>query len=168
MAPEGFGAGGVVCGVRNSGRRDLGLLYSEYPCVAAGVYTRNVFNGAPLTATRKAVEGGCLRAVVVNSGNANAATGSRGLDDAYRMQELVAETLGVGAGEVAVASTGVIGVHLPMEKIERGIPAAAAGLGTDGSGFAEAIMTTDTRTKQFAVQVEVGGEDRYRRRYGEG
>lgn len=157
-AAEGFVSGGVVCGVRNSGRRDLGLLYSEYPCVSAGVYTRNVFNGAPLTVTREAVNGDGLRAVAVNSGNANAATGSQGIQDAYRMQALAAEALRVEAREVAVASTGVIGVHLPMEKIERGIPAAVAELGADGSGFAEAIMTTDMRTKQFAVRVEAGGE----------
>ncbi len=147
-----------MCGVRNSGRRDLGLLYSEAPCAAAGVFTRNVFNGAPLTVTRKAVDGGSLRAVVVNSGNANAATGQRGLEDAYRMQALAAGALGVEAREVAVASTGVIGVHLPMEKIEKGISAAASELETDGGGFAKAILTTDTRTKQVAVQAEVGGK----------
>ena len=157
-APEGFVSGGVTCGVRNSGRKNLGLLYSEAPCAVAGVYTRNVFKGAPLTVTREAVEGGSLRAVVVNSGNANAATGSRGLEDAYRMQALAAEALGIEAREVAVASTGVIGVHLPMERIGKGIPAAASELDTDGSGFAEAILTTDTRVKQVAVQVEVGGE----------
>ena len=157
MAPRGFLAGGVTCGVRNSGRRDLGLLFSEAPCAAAGVYTRNVFKGAPLAVTREAVGGG-LRAVVVNSGNANAATGSQGQEDAYRMQALAAETLGVEAREVAVASTGVIGVHLPMERIEQGIPAAASELDADGSGFAEAILTTDTRIKQATVQVEVGGK----------
>ena len=134
------------------------MLYSEYPCVSAGVYTRNVFNGSPLTVTREAVGGSGLRAVVVNSGNANAATGSQGLDDAYRMQALAAEILRVEAQEVAVASTGVIGVHLPMEKIERGIPAAASELGADSSGFAEAVLTTDTSTKQVAVQIEIEGE----------
>ncbi|MGB3681302.1 MAG: bifunctional glutamate N-acetyltransferase/amino-acid acetyltransferase ArgJ [Rubrobacteraceae bacterium] len=158
VAPLGFVAGGVVCGVRNSGRRDLGLLYSETSCVAAGVFTRNVFNGAPLTVTREAVGEDSLRAIVVNSGNANAATGDQGVDDAYRMQALAAEALGVEAREVAVASTGVIGVHLPMEKIEKGIPSAAAGLNKDGDEFADAILTTDTRIKQVAVQVEVGGE----------
>ncbi len=105
--------------------------------------------------SREAI-GGNLRAVVVNSGNANAATGSRGLEDAYRMQALAAEALGVEAREVAVASTGVIGVHLPMEKIEQGIPEAASGLASEGSGFAEAILTTDTRVKQAAVRVEIG------------
>ncbi len=157
-AAKGFVSGGVICGVRNSGRRDLGLLFSEYPCVAAGVYTRNVFKGAPLTVTREAIEGDGLRAVVVNSGNANAATGSQGVEDAYRMQALAAEALDIEVREVAVASTGVIGVHLPMEKIEKGISTAALGLGTDGSGFAEAILTTDTQIKQAAVQVEIGGK----------
>lgn len=157
-APEGFAAGGVECGVRKPGEKDLGLLSSEYPCAAAGVFTRNVFQGAPLAVTREAVEGGVLRAVVVNSGNANAATGVRGVEDARRMQALAAEALGVEAWEVAVASTGVIGVRLPMERIEKGIVAAASGLGPDGSGFAEAILTTDTRRKQVAVRVEVGGK----------
>ena len=147
-----------MCGVRNSGRRDLGLLYSEYPCVAAGVYTRNNFKGAPLTVTRKAVDGGHIKAVVANSGNANAATGEQGIENARRMQELAAGIFDVEAQEVAVASTGVIGVHLPMEKIEQGILAATSELGPYGDRFAEAILTTDTRTKQVAVQVEVGGE----------
>jgi glutamate N-acetyltransferase/amino-acid N-acetyltransferase len=157
-APRAFKASGVVCGVRNSGRKDLGLLYSERDCVAAGVYTRNVFTGAPLTVTREAVESSGLRAVVVNSGNANAATGDQGVRDAYRMQTLTAEALGVGASGVAVASTGVIGVRLPMNKIENGIPAVARALETGDGAFAEAILTTDTRTKQVAVEVEIGGE----------
>jgi glutamate N-acetyltransferase/amino-acid N-acetyltransferase len=157
-APEGFAAGGVECGVRKSGETDLGLLYSEAPCAAASVFTRNVFQGAPLTVTREAVGGGVLKAVMVNSGNANAATGQRGVQDAYRMQALAAEALGIEAREVAVASTGVIGVHLPMERIEQGIVAATSELDADGGRFAEAILTTDTRTKEAAVEVEVGGK----------
>jgi glutamate N-acetyltransferase/amino-acid N-acetyltransferase len=156
-APEGFVAGGVVCGVRNSGRRDLGLLFSERDCVAAAVFTRNLVKGAPLVVTREAVEEGSVRAIVANSGNANAATGERGLEDAYEMQALAAEALGIEAGEVAVASTGIIGEYLPMGKISRGIAAAAMELGRDGSGFAEAILTTDTRTKEVAVELEIGG-----------
>ena len=144
--------------MRNSGRRDLGLLYSELGCTAAAVFTRNVVKGAPLEVTREAVGDGNLRAVVANSGNANTATGQRGLEDAYAMQTLAAKALGVGAGDVAVASTGVIGEHLPMDKISAGIEAAAAELGRDGASFAEAILTTDTRTKEVAVQVEVGGQ----------
>jgi glutamate N-acetyltransferase/amino-acid N-acetyltransferase len=157
-AAEGFLSGGVVCGVRNSGRRDLGLLFSGRECAAAAVYTRNAFRGAPLAVTREAVEAGGVRAVVVNSGNANAATGERGVEDAYAMQALAAEGIGLRAGEVAVASTGVIGERLPMERIEAGIRAASADLGREGDGFAEAILTTDTRTKEAAVRVEVDGK----------
>src|ERR687893_1045994 len=120
-ATAGFVAGGVACGVRDSGTRDLGLLFSELPCEAAAVFTRNAVQGAPLGVTREAVEAGGVRAVVVNSGNANAATGERGRSDAYAMQALAAEALGVSAHEVAVASTGVIGVHLPMGRIASGI-----------------------------------------------
>jgi glutamate N-acetyltransferase / amino-acid N-acetyltransferase len=142
--------------VRNSGRRDLGLLFSELDCTAAAVFTRNVVKGAPLEVTREAVGDGNVRAVVVNSGNANTATGRKGLEDAYAMQTLAAKALGIEAGDVAVASTGVIGEHLPMDKISAGIEAAE--LGRDGASFAEAILTTDTRTKEVAVQVEVGGK----------
>jgi glutamate N-acetyltransferase/amino-acid N-acetyltransferase len=156
-APGGFVAGGVVCGVRNFGRRDLGLLFSERECTAAAVFTRNVVKGAPLEVTRGAIESGGVRAVVVNSGYANAATGQRGLEDAHAMQALAAEALGIGAEEVAVASTGVIGEHLPMGKISSGIRAAPMELGRDGAGFAEAMLTTDTRTKQVAVRVGIGG-----------
>jgi glutamate N-acetyltransferase / amino-acid N-acetyltransferase len=157
-AAEGFVAGGVVCGVRNSGRRDLGLLFSEHECASAAVFTRNAVKGAPLLVTREAIESGDVRAVVANSGYANAATGQKGLEDACEMRALAAEALGVEAREVAVASTGVIGEHLPMAKISAGIEGAAAGLGRDGAGFAEAILTTDTRTKEAAVRVEVGGK----------
>jgi glutamate N-acetyltransferase/amino-acid N-acetyltransferase len=144
--------------VRGSGGPDLGLLVSERPCDAAAVFTRNAFKGAPLGVTREAVEAGGLRAVVVNSGNANAATGSRGVEDAYAMQGAVGEALGVQAGRVAVASTGVIGEHLPMDRVTSGIREASAGLSGDGTPFAEAILTTDARTKEAAVQVEVGGK----------
>src|SRR5215211_4257534 len=157
-AAEEIVAGGVVCGVRNSGRRDLGLLFSEHECTSAAVFTRNTVKGAPLLVTKNAVEAGDVRAVVANSGYANAATGQRGLEDACEMRALAAEALGIEAREVAVASTGVIGEHLPMAKISTGIEGAAAGLGRDGAGFAEAILTTDTRTKEAAVQVEVGGK----------
>ena len=150
-------AGGVMCGVRNTGRRDLGLLFSEHGCTAAAVFTRNVVKGAPLEVTRGAVGSGGARAVVVNSGYANAATGRKGLEDAYAMQAFAASALGIEAGEVAVASTGVIGEHLPMDKISAGIEAVAAELGRDGAGFAEAILTTDTRIKEAAVRVEIGG-----------
>jgi glutamate N-acetyltransferase/amino-acid N-acetyltransferase len=157
-APAGFVACGVECGVRGYGARDLGLLFSERGCGSAAVFTRNVVRGAPLIVTREAVERGDIRAVVANSGNANAATGQKGLDDAYEMQALAAEALAIEAAEVAVASTGVIGEHLPMARISSGIEGAAARLSRDGAGFAEAILTTDTRTKEAAVRVEIGGK----------
>jgi glutamate N-acetyltransferase / amino-acid N-acetyltransferase len=142
--------------VRDPGRRDLGLLFSERECTAAAVFTRNVVKGAPLEVTQEAVGSGGARAAVVNSGYANAATGQKGLEDAYAMQVLAARALEIEPQEVAVASTGVIGERLPMGKISAGIEAVAVELGRDGAGFAEAILTTDTRTKEAAVRVEIG------------
>ena len=150
-------AAGVACGVRDAGRRDLGLLFSELPCETAAVFTRNAVKGAPLGVTREAVETGGVRAVVANSGNANAATGERGIEDARVMQDLAAEALEIEASEVAVASTGVIGVHLPMGRISSGIWAASGKLGEGGAGFAESILTTDTRVKEAVVRIEIGG-----------
>jgi glutamate N-acetyltransferase/amino-acid N-acetyltransferase len=158
-AATGFLAAGGACGVRYEGRRDLGLLFSqEAGGAAAVVVTTNVVKAAPLLVTREAVETGNVRAVVVNSGVANAATGERGLEDACRMQTLAAAELGLEPEEVAVASTGVIGQHLPMDRVETGIKEAAASLSSDGSPFAEAILTTDTRTKEAVATVEIGGE----------
>src|SRR5215218_2006487 len=157
-AAAGFVAAGVACGVCEAGRRDLGLLFSEFPCETAAVFTRNVVKGAPLGVTREAVETGGVRAVVTNSGNANAATGERGIEDARVMQDLAAEALGIEASEVAVASTGVIGVHLPMGRISSGIKAAAGELDEGGAGFAESILTTDTRAKEAVVRAEIGGK----------
>jgi glutamate N-acetyltransferase / amino-acid N-acetyltransferase len=158
-APGGFSAAGVACGVRYEGRRDLGLLFSnEAGGTAAVALTRNLLRAAPLLVTGGAVESGDVRAVVVNSGIANAATGERGLENARGMQALVAAELGLEPSEVAVASTGVIGEHLPMDRIEAGIKDAAAALSDDGSGFAEAILTTDTRTKEAVATVEVAGK----------
>jgi glutamate N-acetyltransferase/amino-acid N-acetyltransferase len=158
-APVGFSAAGVACGVRYEGRRDLGLLFSkEAGGTAAVALTTNLLRAAPLLVTGEAVEGGDVRVVVVNSGVANAATGQRGLENAYRLQALAAAELGLEPGQVAVASTGVIGEHLPLDRIEAGIKDAAAALSDDGSGFAEAILTTDTRTKEAVATVEVGGK----------
>ena len=158
-AAVGFLAAGAACGVRYEGRRDLGLLFSEEAGGAAAVVvTTNVVKAAPLLVTGEAVEGGNVRAVVVNSGVANAATGERGLEDAHRMQALAAAELGLEPEEVAVASTGVIGEYLPMTRIGTGIKDAATSLSSDGSPFAEAILTTDTCTKEAVATVEVGGE----------
>src|ERR687889_966917 len=156
-ATSGFMAVGFACGVRDAGRRDLGLLFSELPCETAAVFTRNAVWGAPLVVTREAVENSGVRAIVANSGNANAATGERGIEDARAMQALGAEALGLEAGEVAVASTGVIGIHLPMDRISSGIRMASGELGEGDEGFAESILTTDTRAKEAVARVEIGG-----------
>ena len=123
----------------------------------AAVFTRNAVWGAPLFVTREAVENCGVRAVVANSGNANAATGERGIEDARAMQAQGAEALGIKVGEVAVASTGVIGVHLPMDRISSGISAVSGELDEGGEGFAESILTTDTRAKEAVARVEIGG-----------
>jgi glutamate N-acetyltransferase/amino-acid N-acetyltransferase len=158
-APRGFSAAGVACGVRYEGRRDLGLLFSnEAGGTAAVALTKNLLRAAPLLVTGEAVESGDVRAVVVNSGIANAATGERGLEGARGMQAFAAAELGLEPGEVAVASTGVIGEHLPMNRIEAGIKEAAESLSDDGSGFAKAILTTDTRTKEAVAAVEIAGK----------
>jgi glutamate N-acetyltransferase / amino-acid N-acetyltransferase len=158
-AAAGYKAAGVACGVRYAGRRDLGLLVAEGTRGAAAVVlTTNVVQAAALLVTREAIEAGGVRAVVVNSGIANAATGKRGLEDAYEMQALAAAELGFENEEVAVASTGVVGEYLPMDRVRAGIKDAAASLSDDGSGFAEAILTTDTRVKEAAARTEVGGK----------
>src|SRR5919202_1857626 len=160
VTAAGFLAAGVACGVRYEGRRDLGLLLSEETgCTTAAVFTTNVVQAAPLLVTREAIEAGGVRAVVVNSGIANAATGKQGLEDAYEMQALAAKELGLEKEEVAVASTGVMGEYLPMDRIRAGIKDAVASLSGDGGyTLAEAILTTDTRTKEATAQTHIGGE----------
>ena len=126
-APQGFVAAGVASGVKKRGKLDLGLLLSEQPAVSAATFTSNAAAAAPVRLTRETSDCGHLRAVVVNAGNANACTGKQGLADAARMRLLTANHLRLPVEQVAVCSTGLIGVHLPMEKIEPGIAAAAGG-----------------------------------------
>ena len=158
-APAGFRAGAAAAGVKTYGpepRLDVGLLASDLPCAVAGVYTRNAVQGAPVLLTRERAAGGAARAVVANSGNSNVATGPRGIGDAARMAALAAAALGVDEREVLVASTGVIGRPLPLDRVEAGI--AAIALSADGGeDFARAVMTTDTRPKQAAVRFEAAG-----------
>jgi len=158
-SPQGFRAAGVSCGIKEGGRLDLGLLVGEASCPAAAVFTRNRFCGAPVVVGREHVRDGQLRAIVVNSGRANAATGRRGLADAREMCRRVARTIGTADTEVLPASTGLIGAFLPMPKVRRGIDAALASLSSStaaGRRFARAIMTTDTRLKLAGQQVRIG------------
>ncbi len=156
--PKGFRAAGIHCGVKKS-RKDLCLLVSEDPAAGAVVLTTNKVQAAPVVLTREQVEHSrTFRAIVVNSGNANACTGDRGMDDARAMAGAAAEALHVGRGEVLVSSTGVIGQFLPIGTITKGIAAAAASLSQEGgTSAAEAIMTTDTFVKEYALEFECGG-----------
>ncbi|GHV84780.1 arginine biosynthesis bifunctional protein ArgJ [Spirochaetia bacterium] len=154
--PRDFLAGGIHCGIKaGASKRDLALVYSTKPCTSAAVFTTNRVEAANITVSRKHSRGGTIRAVIANSGNANACTGAAGLEAARRMAALTAEKLGIPAEETAVASTGVIGVPLPLEKIEAGMDALAASISASEAGqdaALEAIMTTDTRKKAAAVE----------------
>ena len=157
--PQGFRAAGVACGIKANGALDLGLLVSGVqPTASAARFTRSGTLAAPvlLTMQRSQLDG--LRAVVVNSGNANAATGRPGLDNAAKMQGAGAMVAGVPERQVAVASTGVIGVPLPMHEVMRGIAAAARSLAPDGAtDFAAAIRTTDAFAKRACLEVTLSG-----------
>lgn len=153
----GFRASGVRCGIKQAGP-DVALVASEVPAVAAGVFTRTTVPGAPVVVSREHLRSPRTRAIVANSGCSNVAMGARGLRDARHMAKLAAASLGCAPEEVLVASTGVIGEPLPMEKIERGIPEAAVKLSEDGLGDASrAILTTDPRPKLVARSLRVGG-----------
>ncbi len=153
--PAGFRAAGVVCGLKPSGARDLGVLVSDpADTVSAARFTRSGVLAAPVLLTQERCQLSGIRAVVANSGNANAATGRRGLEDAARIQGAGAMVAGVLEDRVAVASTGVIGVPLDAEKIIRGLAEARRELAPDGdAAFGEAIRTTDAFPKQAALQV---------------
>ncbi|MEX5633881.1 bifunctional glutamate N-acetyltransferase/amino-acid acetyltransferase ArgJ [Parafrankia sp. FMc2] len=157
-AAQGFRAAGVAAGLKPSGRPDVALVVNDGPdAAAAGVFTRNRVQAAPVLWTRQVLTDGRLRAVVLNSGGANACTGPAGFADTHATAEHVAAALGVGAGEVAVCSTGLIGVRLPMDQLLPGVTRAAGELSATGGGLAaEAIRTTDTVSKQ-AVRTSSGG-----------
>jgi glutamate N-acetyltransferase/amino-acid N-acetyltransferase len=155
--PRGFKAAGVACGIK-PGRPDLMLIAAERACPAAAVFTTNLAPAAPIVLSRRHLAAGRARAVVANAGCANAATGARGMEDARRMAELAGAGLGARAEEIVVASTGVIGVPLPMERVSAGIAAALAALTPDGGAdAARAILTTDTRPKEAFAEVALGG-----------
>jgi glutamate N-acetyltransferase/amino-acid N-acetyltransferase len=154
-SPRGFSAGSTAAGIKKSGL-DLCIVASDRPALGAGVFTTNKVKAAPVYLSQRHLQNGPVRAFVVNSGNANACTHERGMSDALEMARLTGEKLGVDAAEVLVASTGVIGVHLPMEEVRSGI--AAIQLSPDGGPeAARAIMTTDTRPKAVAFRLRVGG-----------
>lgn len=156
--PLGFHSGGLHCGLKRK-RKDLGWIYSDAPAIAAGVFTTNLFQAAPLIVTQEslAVEQK-LQGILVNSANANACTGKRGLKDAYDMRHSFASKLGVPDHYAAILSTGVIGEFLAMDKLNSGIEQLDATADEADQSFEQAILTTDTSVKHVAVQVEVDGQ----------
>jgi glutamate N-acetyltransferase/amino-acid N-acetyltransferase len=158
--PRGFRAAGVSAGIKPSGAADLMLLVSDAPAQAAGVFTTNRVQAAGVVVSKKhlAASSGMVRAIVVNSGCANSCTGDTGMRDALTMAEETARVVGCAVEQVLVASTGVIGVALPMDKVRSGIPSAFGALGADqGLAAARAIMTTDLSPKQAAATIAIGG-----------
>ncbi len=150
----GFTAAGIHCGIKKS-KKDLAMIYSATPCSAAGTFTLNKVKAAPLLVSQKIIiEGRPVKAILVNSGNANACTGEKGYEHASETQELAAEKLGIAPHEVLISSTGVIGQFLPMEKMKSGIDQIVPRLSAEGGhDAASAIMTTDTKMKSFGVTV---------------
>ncbi len=159
-AIPGLKAAGVSCGIKKDGLDDLALVYCPRAAACAGVFTTNKFKAPPLLITEKHLVNP-IRALVVNSGNANACTGDRGLEDALSTAQIAAGCLGLQKEEVLVASTGVIGEYLPMEKVSAGLEKAVAFLSASGGdAAARAIMTTDTYPKERAYRVSIEGKDK--------
>lgn len=157
-APQGFKAGGLACGIKKNKSSDLAIVYSEVPAVAAGIFTTNRVQAAPVILSKEYLEKGKAQAIIANSGNANACLGAIGMEAARRMTAAAGKALGIPADSVLVASTGVIGVALPVEKIETALAEQSDFLSATGSAAAaRAIMTTDTFPKEFALELELGG-----------
>jgi len=162
LSPHGFRAAGIRAGIKLSGKPDVGLLVCDTLASAAAVFTTNKVIAAPVKVGREHVAAGRLRAVVVNAGNANACTGARGERDAKRMCALAAHAVGCEPKHVLPSSTGIIGHHLPMEKLERGIVDAGRSLGRDQEHallFADSILTTDLTRKAAATEFRIGRQN---------
>src|SRR5438445_201720 len=167
-APRGFKCASVFCDIKKLGtgkgsekaqKRDLALIVSDVPAAVAGVFTTNQICAAPVKVSRRAAAKDFARGIVVNSGNANSATGPRGMRDARSMIQLAAKALSINENDVLVCSTGRIGVAMPMKNVKRGIRACASRIARSTSSarqVAEAIMTTDTRRKEIAVEFTIG------------
>jgi len=155
----GFLFSGISAGIKKDGKRDLGLIYSDIPAQVAGLFTTNAVKAAPVQLGVKRIKKGLCQAVIINSGNANACTGNRGLEDAKRISSWVAKGLGTEERFIIPSSTGVIGSPLPTEKIEEGIPKLIDALSPDGwMDTVEAIMTTDTFPKVEMVSCRIKGK----------
>lgn len=159
LSPKGFSADGVEAGIKKEGK-DLGLILSEVPATAAAVYTTSQFQAAPIKVTQDSIShGGLIQAVIVNSGCANACTGEQGLKDAYETRKLVSQKFDLLEHQIAVSSTGVIGVNLQMEKLKKGIEKLKPLSSKEhGAAFQTAIHTTDTMMKTCCFAAEVNGK----------
>lgn len=158
-APQGFHTSAVSCGIKNpaSDRLDLALIHSTVPCSSAGTFTTNRVKAAPVRVSQSHLRKGDLRAIIANSGNANACTGVQGITDANAMCDGVAKPLGLKRSEIGVCSTGVIGLPMPMVRVEPKYGELVAGLGPkNGSDVAAAIITSDTRAKEVAISFDLG------------
>lgn len=157
--PQGFKAAGVQAGIKKSGNLDVAVIYTEKEAVVAGTFTQNAVAAAPVYASKRVVATGTAHAIAANAGCANACTGEQGDKDAAAMQEITAVALGCQPDDVIVASTGVIGVPLPMDKMEHGLKKAVSELSADGSENAgNAIITTDTYSKAGSTEIKLGGK----------
>jgi glutamate N-acetyltransferase/amino-acid N-acetyltransferase len=158
LKAQGFTSAGVHCGIKAE-RPDLAIIYSDSPANAAAVYTQNAFQAAPIHITKQNLGNGVAQAIVINSGNANACTGRKGLRDAIKMATETGEALGLRAEDIIVSSTGVIGEPLDMEAVSRGIKSAASQLHEGGGpAAAQAILTTDSGIKQSHVELSSGAQ----------
>ncbi|MBW1840473.1 MAG: bifunctional glutamate N-acetyltransferase/amino-acid acetyltransferase ArgJ [Deltaproteobacteria bacterium] len=159
MKCQGFKTAGIASGLKKSGEKDLGLLYSEVPAKVAGVFTRNRVQAAPVILDRERIKSGVSQAIIVNSGNANCCTGDQGMRNAEAMATFAASTLGISEDMVLVASTWVIGQQLDTDKIETAVPDLVKALSFGGiTDLAESIMTTDTFPKTASRHGEMGGK----------
>jgi len=158
-APKGFKASGMHCGIKKSGKKDIALVYSEVPANAAAVFTTNKVKAAPILVSMEHIKSGKAQAIIANSGCANACTGSEGLEDAEVMAKAIGSALNIHGNSVLVASTGTIGSRLPLKNILNGIRMLSKRMTHSGGGeAADAILTTDTRRKEIAVQFKAGGK----------
>jgi glutamate N-acetyltransferase / amino-acid N-acetyltransferase len=156
---QGFKAAGIAAGIKKNGNKDLGLIVSEVPASVAGVFTKNKVQAAPVLIDKERCNTGKCQAIIANSGNANCCTGPQGMEDATAMLRLAASGLSISEELVCVASTGVIGQALPVEKIKSALPELIRSLSEDGfSDFAQAIMTTDTVPKIISRKTDIGGK----------
>jgi glutamate N-acetyltransferase / amino-acid N-acetyltransferase len=156
----GFLAGGIHAGIKENGLKDLALIFSTLPAKASGVFTTNAFKAAPVLLDQERIKAGTAQAIVVNSGNANAATGAEGYEDAVSMSRSASRHLGIPEEHVLVSSTGIIGHRLPVKKIEKGMGQLVKVLREDGLPEAEeAIMTTDKFPKMAIRKSDIGGKD---------